>query len=126
MSFDELIKRAEASLGLRQIARNAWAGSFASALLSESGKVYTGVCIDVCSGIGFCSEHAAIAAMITAGESRIIKIVSINKNGAVPPCGRCREFMNQIHDENKNAEIMVSKQKVVTLKELLPFSYDEV
>ncbi len=96
----------------------------ASALLSEKGNVYTGVCIDVCSGMGFCAEHAAIASMITAGESKILKIVSIGKNGVIPPCGRCREFMNQVNDNNMNAEIMVSSDKVVTLKELLPFDYE--
>ncbi len=124
MSFDELVKQAESVLGSRQIARNAWVGSVSSALLSESGKVYIGVCIDVCSGLGFCAEHAAIAAMITAGESRILKIVSIGRNGIIPPCGRCREFINQIHDDNKDTEVIVSEQKVVTLKELLPFTYN--
>lgn len=122
MTFDELIKSAESVFGSRQIARNAWAGSVAAALLSEKGKVYTGVCIDVCSGMGFCAEHAAIAAMITAGESKIIKIVAIGREGVIPPCGRCREFISQINDDNKNTEIMISTNKVVTLKELLPYN----
>ena len=126
MDFETLLKKAYQVLGSRKIARNAWAGSVASALISESGKVYTGVCIDVCSGMGFCAEHSAVAAMITAGESRIIKIVSVGKNGILPPCGRCREFMNQIHDENIKTEVMVSVNKIVTLKELLPFDYENI
>lgn len=121
MTFNGLIERAQEVFSSRKIARNAWAGSVAAALLTEKGKVYTGVCIDVCSGMGFCAEHAAIAAMITAGESRIMKIVAIGKEGVIPPCGRCREFMNQIHDDNGNTEILVATDKVVTLKELLPF-----
>ena len=36
-----------------------------------------GVCIDVSSGIGFCAEYAAVAAMITAGESEIDTIVAV-------------------------------------------------
>lgn len=125
MSFEHLIAQAQAVLGARQIARNAWAASVAAALVSESGNVYTGVCIDVSSGMGFCAEHAAVAAMITAGESRILKIVAVNASGILPPCGRCREFMNQIHDQNLETEVMVAPGKIVTLKELLPFNWEK-
>jgi len=125
IGFEELIARAQAVLNPRQIARNAWAGSVAAALVTDRGNVYAGVCIDTCSGMGFCAEHAAIAAMITAGESRITKIVAVGAGGVMPPCGRCREFMNQIDDQNKSAEVMVSAGQVVTLKELLPFGWDE-
>ena len=79
MNFDCLVKYAEEVLAPRQIASNAWAGSVAAALLSENGNVYTGVCIDTCSGMGFCAEHAAIAAMITAVESKILKILRLVK-----------------------------------------------
>ncbi|MCL2811783.1 MAG: cytidine deaminase [Clostridia bacterium] len=123
MTFDKLISHARTVLNPRQIARNASAGGVAAALLTEKGHVYTGVCIDTACGMGFCAEHAAIAAMITAGESRIIKIVAIGAEGVMPPCGRCREFMNQIHDQNMLAEVMVSGDAVVTLRELLPFHY---
>ncbi len=122
VTFDDLIKHAKGVLGSRQLANRAWAGSVSAALLSEKGKVYTGVCIDVCAGMGFCAEHAAIAAMVTAGESRILKIVAIKGTEAIPPCGRCREFINQIHDDNINTEIMIGRNQVVTLKELLPFN----
>ena len=126
MSFDDLILQAEKVLGSRQIAQNAWAGSVAAALLSENGNVYVGVCIDVCSGMGFCAEHAAIAAMITAGESKIEKIVAIGKAGIYPPCGRCREFINQINDDNINAEVMVSPDEIVRLKDLLPHMWERL
>ena len=124
MTFDELIACAEKVLAPRQIANNAWAGSVAAALLSENGNVYTGVCIDTCAGMGFCAEHAAIAAMITAGESKILKIVAVGKTGICSPCGRCREFICQINDMNIDTEVMVSKNEVVTLKELLPYKWE--
>jgi len=124
MTFDELIAHAKTVFYPRQIARNAWAGSVAAALLSENGSVYTGVCIDVCSGMGFCAEHAAIAAMVTAGESKIAKIVAVSEEGVCPPCGRCREFISQIDDDNINTEVMISSDKVVKLSELLPFRWD--
>jgi len=126
MTFDDLILQAQKVLAPRQIASNAWAGSVAAALLTEKGNIYTGVCIDVCCGMGFCAEHAAIAAMITAGESKIIKLVAINKNGPIPPCGRCREFISQIDSTNIEAEIMVAPDKIIKLGELLPYRWDQV
>lgn len=124
MTFEALVEEAKKVHGSRQIAGNAWAGSVSAALLTEKGRVFTGVCIDVCSGMGFCAEHSAIAAMVTAGESRIMKIVAYGKNGVIPPCGRCREFIKQIHEDNINTEVMVSHNKVVPLKELIPYSYE--
>jgi len=74
--------------------------------------------------MGFCAEHAAAAAMITAGENRVVKMVAVNWDGKIlPPCGRCREFISQLHPENSNAEIMVNEKTVVTLRELLPFDW---
>ena len=124
MDFNKLITHAESVLGSRKINENTWVGSVAAALLSDSGKVYTGVCIDIACSIGFCAEHAAIAAMITAGESKIIKIVAISEDGILPPCGRCREFINQIHTDNIETEVLVAPEKVVRLDDLLPFRWD--
>jgi len=58
MDFDGLIQKARSVLNPREIASNASAGSVAAALLTERGNVYAGVCIDTCSGMGFCAEHA--------------------------------------------------------------------
>ena len=43
-------------------------GDVGAMLVTEAGKTYSGVCIDTSSGTGFCAEHAAIAAMVTAGR----------------------------------------------------------
>ena len=69
------------------------------------GNIYQGVCIDTGSGMGFCTEHAAVAAMVTARESSVAKVVAVwlDKDGTLfvlPPCGRCREFMSQIDESN--------------------------
>ena len=123
MEFMELAAKAKGVLGSRQLSENGWAGSVAAALLTESGRVYLGVCIDVTSGMGFCAEHAAIAAMVTAGENRIKKIVAVGEDGIMPPCGRCREFISQIHDDNIHTQVMVADDAVVTIKELLPYDF---
>jgi cytidine deaminase len=75
--------------------------------------------------MGFCAEHSAIAAMVTHGEHVIKKIVAVAKDGMpISPCGRCREFMYQIHEENSEAQVIVGKNKLVRLKDLLPFPWD--
>ncbi len=89
----EMIEQAKTVFHPRKLSGDNAAGDVACALLSSSGNLYYGVCIDINSGIGFCAEHSAIAAMITAGESSIAKIVAICGEVVLPPCGRCREFI---------------------------------
>ncbi len=124
----EMIDRAKAFLKPRNLSFENSAGGVACALLSSTGAFYYGVCIDICSGIGFCAEHSAIAAMITAGESSIAKIVAVWGSGTVlPPCGRCREFMYQVdHTNLTQTQVILGVEKVVFLKELLPHPFDEV
>lgn len=52
-------------------------GDVGCALRTDRGNEYLGVCIDTGSGTGFCAEHSAIAAMVTAGETRIARIVAV-------------------------------------------------
>lgn len=124
MTFDELTGLAHATLNPRELGDGNYAGSVAAALETEAGNVYRGVCIDTSSSMGFCAEHAAIAAMITAGESRIRRIVAVHQSGVVAPCGRCREFMFQINHRNLDAEVKL-RSAVVPLRDLLPHRWDE-
>lgn len=124
MTFDELYEKAKAVLYPRKLSDYAEAGGVSAALLTESGRVYMGVCIDTACSMGFCAEHAAAAAMITAGENRVSKMIALDWDGQVlPPCGRCREFIAQLHDDNRHAQVMVRGGVVVTLQELLPYDW---
>lgn len=99
------------------------AGGVAAALLTKSGNIYVGVCIDTASTLGMCAERNAIANMITNGESKIDKVVAIVPNGKVgSPCGACREYMMQLDKDSGEIEILVDyeSRKTVRLKELLP------
>lgn len=125
MNFEELIGIAESTLNPRELGEGAYAGSVAAALVTDRGNVYRGVCIDTSSSMGFCAEHAAIAAMVTAGESRIEKIVAVCDGvGVVAPCGRCREFMYQIDRRNLDAQVCL-KNGVATLRALLPHIWQD-
>lgn len=124
ITFDELYQKARATLNPRRLSSDAEAGDVSAALLTESGNIFLGVCVDTACSMGFCAEHAAAAAMITAGENRVIRMVAVNWDGAVlPPCGRCREFISQLHEENFKTEVMVAADKIVSLRELLPFDW---
>lgn len=94
------------------------------ALLTQSGKIYTGVSIDADCAIGFCAEHSAIAQMTTKGEDKIKAIVAVNdENIILPPCGRCREMIFQINYTNQNTDVIIAKDKVLPLKKLLPHNW---
>lgn len=99
------------------------AGGVAAAILTRSGNIYVGVCIDTCSSLGMCAERNAIANMITHGECEIDKLVAIMPDGRVgSPCGACREFMMQLSDKSPSIEILADKdsRSTVTLGELMP------
>ena len=100
------------------------AGGVAAAILSSSGKIYTGVCIDTCSTLGICAERNAIFNMITNGESIIQKVIAIMPDGKTgAPCGACRELMVQLMPKTyQDIEIMLDYEtgKVVTLGTLTP------
>ena len=100
------------------------AGSVSAALLTAKGNIYTGVCIDTACGLGMCAERSAIAAMISAGESEITKILCIMPDGECggSPCGACREFMMQLSPDSVNIEILTGLEKftTVTLGEVTP------
>lgn len=123
MTFDELTRLAYDTLNPRELGEGNYAGSVAAVLETEAGNVYRGVCIDTSSSMGFCAEHAAIAAMITAGESRIRRVVAVHESGPVAPCGRCREFMYQIDPRNLDADVKL-RGATVKLSELLPHRWD--
>ena len=126
MTNDELIEMAARVLNPHTTADGRVFGDVAAALVTDRGNVFSGVCIDTGSGTGFCAEHAAIAAMVTAGEYRIARIVAVwrdDREGelhVVPPCGRCREFLRQVDEANLGTEVVLAASKVVTLQELLP------
>lgn len=127
MEFKELYDRAMSVVNPRKLTDHTEVGFVGAAILSESGNVYLGVNIDSDCSVGFCAEHAAIAAMVTAGENVITKVVAVNADGKIlPPCGRCREFMSQLSEKNMEAEVMVNENTILKLKDLLPFDWKAV
>jgi len=53
-------------------------------------------------------------------------MIAVGWDGHImPPCGRCREFISQIHKDNLETEVMVKEGVVKTIRELLPFDWRE-
>ncbi len=121
--WQELYDIAKEKLNPRIISPCIKAGSVACAILTNKGNIYTGVNIETDCGLGMCSERNAIANMITNGESRIVKLVCVKKDGSIAQsCGACREYLMQLDKNSGDIEILVSldDNKAIRLKELIP------
>ena len=121
--FDILYKKAIEVQNARLISPFVDAGGVAAAILTKSGNIYVGVCIDTCCSLGMCAERNAIANMITHGEHEIDKVVCVMSDGSVGyPCGACREFMMQLSERSCDITILtdIEKKTTITLGELMP------
>lgn len=122
--WTEMVEAAKNVRNERRISEYVTCGEVSAAILSRSGKIYTGVCIDTCSTLGICAERNAIFNMITNGEQEIDKVLCIlpdGSNGA--PCGACRELMVQLMPgKYKEIEIMLdyAAGRTVRLGEITP------
>ena len=122
--WSRLYESAKSVQNERKISEYVEAGGVAAAILSASGRIYTGVCVDTCSSLGICAERNAIFNMLTNGEQEIRKVLAVmpdGKNGA--PCGACRELMVQLMPKTyRDIEIMLDyeNEKIITLGELTP------
>lgn len=122
--FERLYTAARAVVNPRVLSEYAEAGGVGAAIETYTGHIYTGVCIDTACSMGFCAEHAAAAAMLTAGESRIRRVIAVGAEGQVmPPCGRCREFLTALAAGNRQARVMVDQETELSLGELLPWDW---
>ena len=99
------------------------------ALESESGQIFTGFCVESCSGVlDLCAERvAALNMYVNSGQTVVKRLIAFRDRppyggGSGMPCGACREFFMQLDLRNKDMEIMVDyeKRETVTLEQLLP------
>ena len=122
--WDRLYNAAKTVQNGRKISDYVEAGGVAAAILSSSGRIYTGVCIDTCCTLGICAERNAIFNMITNGEQEIEKVLAIMTDGKTgAPCGSCRELMVQLMPEKyKRIQIMMDykQEETMTLGKLTP------
>src|SRR5699024_6093848 len=98
-----------------------------AALLTETGKIYTGCNIENAAfPVSCCAERVAIFKAISAGENSFTEMAVVaDTTGPVSPCGSCRQVMAEfflkdmpVHLTNLSNEI-----KTVTVEQLLPCSF---
>lgn len=101
-----------------------------TALLTKSGKVYTGCNVENSNFVsGCCAEKTAFVKAISEGEREFDSIVIVGDNDDIVddpclPCGACRQFMSEFC--NKDFKIYTTDGKNIkcyTLNELLPNSF---
>ena len=99
-----------------------------AALVTKSGKVYTGCNIENGGIMSICAERVAFCKAISEGEKEFDKIIIVaEKNGVrdfATPCGYCRQFMSEfINEEFKIIVIGATEAKEYTIRELLPEAF---
>ena len=122
--WKEMYEAAKAVQNPRRVSDYVDAGGVAAAVLSESGRIYTGVCVDTCCTLGICAERNAIFRMLTQGEHRISRVLAIMPDGSCgAPSGACRELMVQLMpDGYPGIEILTDyeNETITTLGALTP------
>ncbi|MCR4696655.1 MAG: cytidine deaminase [Lachnospiraceae bacterium] len=123
-TWQDMYDAAKAVLNEKVISDFVTAGGVSAAVLSKSGNIYTGVCIDTASTLGICAERNAIFNMITNGDYEIDRVLCIPPmEGKGAPCGACRELMVQLMPgKYKDIDIMIDykNDRVMKLGELTP------
>lgn len=98
-----------------------------AALLTKSGKVYSGCNIENSSfSLACCAERTAIFKAISEGEIELTSMAVIaDTEGPVSPCGACRQVMTEFF--TSDAQIYLSDLQgnimETTVKDLLPYSF---
>ena len=99
------------------------------AIEAEDGGIYTGFCIEGCSGVmNLCAERVAALRMYAdSGQTIVKRLIAFrdappSKEASGMPCGACREFFLQLSERNRDMEILkdYDTRETVTLGELMP------
>ncbi len=71
-----------------------------AALLTDTGKVYTGVNVENASfGATICAERTAFVKAVSDGHRKFKAIAVASSGGEAYPCGICRQFMFEFGDD---------------------------
>lgn len=129
--MEELIK---AALRMRTFSYVPYSGfRVGAALLTRSGKIYTGCNIENASYTPTnCAERTAFFKAVSEGEREFSAIaIAGGAQGAAaldycPPCGVCRQVMMEFCDAKVFQVILVKSEteyRVFTLEELFPMGF---
>ena len=97
-----------------------------AALLTKSGKVYTGCNVENASyGLTICAERVAITKAVSEGHRQFKAIAVIAPSASLSPCGACRQVLAEFGDmvvvcaDSRNTR----RIRLNLLSELLPHTF---
>lgn len=97
-----------------------------AAVLAASGKIYTGTNVENASyGLCNCAERTAIFSAVAAGERPLTCVVVYTPTlTATPPCGACRQVINEFGPKAHIVAVCDSAERLeTTLDALLPGAF---
>ena len=97
-----------------------------AAVLADSGKIYVGTNVENASyGLCNCAERTAIFSAIAAGERPLSCVVVYTPTQtATPPCGACRQVINEFGPKIPIISVCDSDDRIeTTLDALLPAAF---
>lgn len=127
--WEQLYRKARAHFHPEDVSPFVYAHHVVCALESENGEIFTGFCVESCSGVlSLCAERvAALNMYVNSGQTVVKRLIAFRDRppyggGSGMPCGACREFLMQLSQRNREMEIMVdyATRETVTLGELMP------
>ncbi len=127
--WEKLYQAAKGLYHPQEVSPFLYAHHVVCALEAENGGIFTGFCVESCSGVlDLCAERvAALNMYVNSGQTVVKRLIAFRDKapsggGSGMPCGACREFFLQLALENRDMEILVDYEtrETVTLKELLP------
>ena len=96
-----------------------------AAVLSASGRIYTGVNVENAAyPLTICAERAAIFKAISEGEREFTALAVVSSNGG-SPCGSCRQVMAEF---GLDTQVLIADAKgnllqQASVRELLPGAF---
>jgi len=129
-----MTKPAATLLRLEKLARAAAKKSYSpysqfavgATVLAGSGKTYAGANVENASfGLCNCAERTAIFSAVAAGERKIKCVVVYTPTpAATPPCGACRQVINEFGPSSRVVSICDSEDRLdLSLDTLLPGAF---
>ena len=94
-----------------------------AAVLTKSGKVYTGCNIENAAyPTGICAERVAIFKAVSDGERELVALAVVTSNGC-SPCGACRQVFSEFAGDDAVIVLAPARggdRKSFTMKKILP------
>ena len=99
------------------------------ALLTKSGKIFSGCNIENDGLMSICAERVAFVKAISEGEKEFESLVVVGGKEELmytSPCGYCRQFISEFCDKDFTIYMCYENDKIEkkTIEELLPDNFN--